>query len=144
MADFEDMTRAELVDLCTERGLPTYGAKPALAERLRAAGEAASPEPDPFADEEPDDGAETVDDPDPEEPDGAEDGRADAGPPALPRAAVRAYRATYDVDEWDDDTHDELCGRVVAEAQAAGHRTRGGGHRVGGVDRSHTYEVSVR
>src|SRR3954469_6190839 len=122
MADFEDMTRPELVALCTARGLPTYGAKPALAERLRAAGEGAAlpAEAPPAAAVEP-------------EPEVASE-----------RPKATAFRAVYDIDELDDDEHAELCARIVAAAREAGHRTRGGGRRVSGDHRRATYEVSVR
>ncbi|HWB34809.1 MAG TPA: hypothetical protein VHA75_02175 [Rugosimonospora sp.] len=133
-------SRAELVELCKAAGLPYYGSKADLVARL-AAQEAAPPGPetaepagfDPFGDEPAGGVGNATVDPEPEEE-----------PAAVPSTPAREYAATYPVDEWDNDVHSELCARVVAEARAAGYRTRGSGHRVSGDGRLHTYVVSVR
>ena len=157
MADFENMSRPELVALCADRGLPTYGTKPVLAERLRALGEAApslSPHICVTSDgmritclcstgEDHDESQ--MDSPPAAEP---EAGAPDTAPtaPIAPAAVakVREFIATYDIDELDDEEHAELCARVVAEAEEAGYRTRGGGRRLSGDHRRAKYAVSVR
>ncbi|HWB38445.1 MAG TPA: hypothetical protein VHA75_20705 [Rugosimonospora sp.] len=139
-------TRAELVELCKAAGLPYYGSKADLVARL-VAHEAAPSEPSatPSADPEP---ADLDPDPDPfaDPADGEPTVAPGEGWEPLPVAAVApgVFTAVYPVDEWDEDTHGELCSRVVADAQALGLHTRGGGRRVSGDGRLHTYGVSVR
>lgn len=156
MADFENLSRPELVALCADRGLPTYGTKPVLAERLRALGEAApslSPHVCLTSD-----GARitclctTGEDHDESQMDSPPSIAAEADD--TPAGAIAApvegapkggvFTATYDIDELDDDEHAELCARIVAEAQAAGWRTRGGGRRLSGDRGTAVYGVSVR
>jgi len=137
VADFDSMTRPQLVKACTDRSLPSYGTKADLVARLLAAGEAASApteEDDPFAD--------AADD--------AADPELEATQPAAssgedePAPSVQVFTADYEVDDLDDEEHAELCARVVADARDAGFRTRGGGRRLSGAGRFHSYGVSVR
>jgi hypothetical protein len=159
MADFETMSRAELVDLCTSRGLPTYGAKAALLDRLRVAEEVATPvrvlaphvcvtsdgmRIDCLCSTGEDHDESHMDSP-PADPAAVAEAPAEtAAAPVRDTPKGGVFTARYDIDELDDDEHAELCARIVADAAAAGWRTRGGGRRLSGDHRAAVYGVSVR
>jgi len=160
------LPRSELLALCTERGVPSYGTMAEIAARLakRDTQAAAAAEAGPDVEEllgVAEFGTVEIVRAEPDEPP-APVAPPPSGPPAVqpepPQASARPVNDatnpllfTHEFAVYgppDDASHHRMLAEVVALARAAGHRTRGGGQRLRTVQgpggRVEVYGVSIR